>query len=452
MNIDYRTGDLLAADVEALVNAVNCVGVMGKGIALQFKEAFPDNFEVYSKACERKEVRPGEMFVTERFGSNPKYIVNFPTKRHWRARSRLADVESGLTALAEQILRRNIASIAMPALGCGNGGLQWPEVRCLIERVLGDLSTEVRILVFEPGEASAAKPRNRTTAAPEMTAGRAALVVLMDRHLSAQPEETQMLPEATVHELTYFLQAAGEPLQLAYSNSGGGPYAKGLCRVLRNMEGRWMSCRRNAREESGDLFRLMSGAARDAELHLAGQPDTRRRVDRVGFLMDGFETPLGVELLANVHWVAQGEPSASVGDVARRLHGGRFYRKAVEQAYLTLQSQGWLHKEEKSGQGEDMGSFKEAGMSLDVLSDRRGDPPPGDDSSVPININTATVDDLATLPRVGSKLAQAIVTYRADDGPFRAARDLTKVPGIGRGLYANLAPRITVGEYERRLI
>ena len=443
MNIDYRTGDLLAADAEALVNAVNCVGVMGKGIALQFKKAFPDNFRVYSKACARREVRPGEVFVTERYGDNPKYIINFPTKRHWRARSRLADVESGLTALADQILKRNIGSIAMPALGCGNGGLQWSEVRCLIERVLGGLSAEVRIVVFEPGEASAAKPGNPATAAPELTAGRAALVMLMDRHLAVQPEKAKTLPETTVHELTYFLQAAGEPLQLGYSNPGGGPYAAGLRRVLRNMEGLWISCRHDVREESGDLCGLKSDAVKDAELLLADQPDTRRRVARVGVLMDGFETPLGVALLANVHWVLRRDPSASVVDVMRRLHGGKFYRKAVEQAYLTLQDQGWLHDEERSGRGED----RDAAVGLDVLSEHHDAPPP-----IPININTATVDDLATLPRVGSKLAQAIVTYRAGDGPFRAAHDVTKVPGIGRGLYTNLAPRITVGEYERRLI
>ena len=121
MNIDYRTGYLLSADAEALVNTVNCVGVMGKGIALQFKKAFPDNFKNYSIACERKEVRPGEMFVTEQFAGSPRYIINFPTKRHWRARSRLSDVESGLAALADQTRKRDIRSIAMPAASVGLG-------------------------------------------------------------------------------------------------------------------------------------------------------------------------------------------------------------------------------------------------------------------------------------------------------------------------------------------
>ena len=229
MNIDYRSGDLLSADAEALVNTVNCVGVMGKGIALQFKKAFPDNFKDYTRACERKEVRPGEMFVTERLDDNPRYIINFPTKRHWRTRSRLSDVESGLTALADQIRRREIHSIAMPALGCGHGGLEWGEVRSLIERMLGGLSADVRIVVFEPEGAPDAKSVNRSVEVPKMTSGRAALVMLMDRYLSGQPGKTRTLPKATVHEFMYFLQAAGEPLKLGYSKRMEGPYAEGLC-------------------------------------------------------------------------------------------------------------------------------------------------------------------------------------------------------------------------------
>ena len=452
MNIDYRSGDLLSADAEALVNTVNCVGVMGKGIALQFKKAFPDNFKDYTRACERKEVRPGEMFVTERLDDNPRYIINFPTKRHWRARSRLSDVESGLTALADQIRRREIHSIAMPALGCGHGGLEWGEVRSLIERMLGGLSADVRIVVFEPEGAPDAKSVNRSVEVPKMTSGRAALVMLMDRYLSGQPGKTRTLPKATVHEFMYFLQAAGEPLKLGYSKRMEGPYAEGLCRVLRKMEGHWISGRRNARDEPGNLFTLIPGAVEDAEDFLADRPDTRGRVSRVGDLMDGFETPSGVELLANVHWVAHNERSASVGDVARHLRWERFYRKQVEQAYQILENLGWLHDEERLNReiGEEPVLPTEADVSPDMVSEHGGDRPPSDGSS--INVNTATVDDLETLPRVGGKLAQAIVTYRDGHGPFHAASDITRVPGIGNGLYKNIAPRITVGEYERRLI
>ena len=373
MNIDYRTGDLLAADAEALVNTVNCVGVMGKGIALQFKKAFPDNFKEYSIACERNEVQPGHMFVSDtgRLDGKPKYIINFPTKRHWRARSRLSDVEAGLADLAEQIRKQDIRSIAMPALGCGHGGLEWKKVRSLIERKLGDLSDEVRVVVFEPEEASDTTSMIRSIEAPDMTPGRAALVMLMEHYLSGQPEESRVLPEATAHELVYFLQVAGEPLQLDYSERNGTLCAEKLRRVLHKMEGHWISGRHNTEDESGNLLKLISGAVKDAESFLGNRPDTRGRVAKVGDLMDGFETPLGVKLLASVHWVACHGRSASVSDVTRRLRGREFYRKQIEQGYKTLKNQGWLQDEEGADRtiGEDPVPSTETKVSVDLISE-----------------------------------------------------------------------------------
>jgi O-acetyl-ADP-ribose deacetylase (regulator of RNase III) len=147
--IEYTTGNLLNSGAEALVNAVNCVGVAGRGIALQFRHAWPENFRAYAAACRRGQVRPGMLFVFETGRASPRYIVNFPTKRHWRDRSRIEDIEAGLQALAAEIRRRGIRSIAIPPLGCGLGGLAWSEVRPRIERALGGIAG-VRILVFEP--------------------------------------------------------------------------------------------------------------------------------------------------------------------------------------------------------------------------------------------------------------------------------------------------------------
>src|SRR5262245_56499440 len=148
--IEYQTGDILQADVEALVNAVNCVGVMGRGLALEFKKAYPKNFRVYEAACAREEVQPGRMFVFDTGRpTNPKFIINFPTKRHWRGSSRIEDIESGLQALAEEIRARHITSIALPALGSGLGGLDWRDVRPRIEKALGSLPG-VHVILFEP--------------------------------------------------------------------------------------------------------------------------------------------------------------------------------------------------------------------------------------------------------------------------------------------------------------
>lgn len=148
--IELATGDLLEADAEALVNAVNCVGVMGRGLALQFKQAYPYNFEHYARACARKELAPGRMIVVETGRTaNPRYIINFPTKRHWRHKSRIEDIESGMPALVAEIERLGIRSVALPALGCGLGGLAWADVHPLIERALGSVPN-VRVLLFAP--------------------------------------------------------------------------------------------------------------------------------------------------------------------------------------------------------------------------------------------------------------------------------------------------------------
>jgi O-acetyl-ADP-ribose deacetylase (regulator of RNase III) len=153
--IEVTQGDILQADAEALVNAVNCVGVMGRGLALQFRKAYPESFLVYKGACDRKELEPGKV-LTHACGrdTNPRYIIHFPTKTHWKGYSRLAYVEEGLTALVAEVERLSIRSIALPALGCGLGGLDWAEVRTLIETAFAG-HPYVRVLVYEPGDASA---------------------------------------------------------------------------------------------------------------------------------------------------------------------------------------------------------------------------------------------------------------------------------------------------------
>ena len=148
--IRYVQGDLLAADVDGLVNAVNCVGVMGKGLALQFKKAYPDNFKQYALACKAGEVKPGTMFiVSTNRTDNPKFIINFPTKRHWKDSSKIDDIKSGLVALVSDTKKLKITSLAVPPLGCGLGGLNWSDVKPLIEEAFSPLP-EVDVLLFEP--------------------------------------------------------------------------------------------------------------------------------------------------------------------------------------------------------------------------------------------------------------------------------------------------------------
>jgi len=148
--IEFKRGDILCEDVEALVNAVNCVGVMGRGLARQFKQAFAQNFTAYAEACQKGEVQPGKMFV-HRNGDllRPYYIVNFPTKRHWSRQSLIEDIDSGMKSLVGVIGEYNIRSIAIPPLGCGLGGLDWGQVKGIIEAPLKSLD-DVKVVIFEP--------------------------------------------------------------------------------------------------------------------------------------------------------------------------------------------------------------------------------------------------------------------------------------------------------------
>jgi len=300
--IKLVAGNLLKAEAEALVNTVNTVGVMGKGIALQFKQAYPDNYEEYRRACNHHEVRPGKMFVfaTDKL-VNPKYIINFPTKRHWKGKSRMEDIEAGLKALVEVVKEAGIHSIAVPPLGCGSGGLHWDEVKLLIEAAFRDLP-DVTVMLFKPEGAPEAEEMRVDTKKPAMTPGRAALFGLLERY--AMPGYRLTLLE--IQKLAYFLQAAGEPLRLNFVRGKYGPYAETLHHVLQRVEGHFI--RGYGDRSRNASIRLLPGATDEANAFLEDHNDTLQRLDRVGRLIEGFESPYGMELLATVHWLAHEDP------------------------------------------------------------------------------------------------------------------------------------------------
>jgi O-acetyl-ADP-ribose deacetylase (regulator of RNase III) len=211
--IEFKTGDILKEDAEALINTVNCVGVMGRGIALQFKNAFPENFKAYTKACKNNTVQPGRMFVFKTGSlTNPQYIINFPTKRHWREKSRMEDIETGLKSLVATIHEYNIRSIAIPPLGSGLGGLDWSIVKTRIQESLQALP-DVHVIIYEP--TGAPDKIVHSPNALNMTPGRAALVELINRYLNGLLDPFVTLLE--VHKLMYFMQEAGERLKLNYT-------------------------------------------------------------------------------------------------------------------------------------------------------------------------------------------------------------------------------------------
>ena len=343
--IEFKNGDIFKTDAEALVNSVNCVGVMGRGIALQFKNMYPENFKSYADACKRDEVQPGRMFVFETGQlSNPRYIINFPTKRHWHGKSRLEDIESGLESLVEEIRNRNIRSIAIPPLGSDLGKLKWHDVRPLMEAALRRL-TDVQVTVFEPGSTPADGRPNRSRDAPKMTAGRAALVVLMHSYLGGLLDPFVTLLE--VHKLMYFLQEAGQPLRLNYTKARYGPYAENLRHVIRAMEGHFISGYADGGDAPGKPLELVPGAVKDASEFLQSNPDTLARFNRVTALVEGFESPFGLELLATVHWVATELPKPDLGEVIGRTYAWnerkrQFSERQIGIAYRRLGELGWL--------------------------------------------------------------------------------------------------------------
>ncbi|MCY4109453.1 MAG: macro domain-containing protein [Chloroflexi bacterium] len=345
--VKFKTGNILAEDADALVNTVNCVGVMGRGIALQFKNAFPENFKAYAAACKRQEVQPGRMFVFEtRNLTNPRYIINFPTKRHWRGRSRMEDIDAGLKALQAVIRDKKIRSLALPPLGSGLGGLNWHVVRPRIEAALREFRN-LRVVVFEPRSAPEAGRVAKQTVAPGMTPGRASLVGLMDRYLGALLDPFVTLLE--LHKLMYFMKVGGEPSleRLRVVKGPYGPYAENLTHVLREMEGYFISGYRDGGDAPDKEVGLVPGAVSDRSRFLGEHADPNARFDRVADLVFGFESSFGLELLATVHWVITRESPGNLDEAISCVYGWnsrkkRFSARQIKVAADVLKTKGWI--------------------------------------------------------------------------------------------------------------
>jgi len=342
--IQDAKGNLLEADAEALVNTVNCVGFMGKGIALQFKQAWPENFAAYQRAVRVGDIVPGRMFVydTGRL-VNPRYIINFPTKRHWRGRSRIEDIRSGLGALIADVKRLGIRSIAVPPLGCGNGGLDWRVVRPLIVKAFESLP-EVSVLLHAPVGTPNPKRMPVRTSRPNMTAARALLVKLVHEYLTG----TYGLTLLEIQKLAYFLQISGEPLKLRFEGGHYGPYAANLNKVLERLEGHFIRGLGDDANPEREI-ELLPGAIDEADAFLSREHVPTERLDWVSRLINGFETPYGLELLSSVHWIAtHPAPGQGMREVIDAMHAWnerkrRLFRDDhMEVAWKHLHEQGAL--------------------------------------------------------------------------------------------------------------
>lgn len=303
--IRFTQGNLLESQAEALVNTVNTVGVMGKGIALMFKERFSANFLAYAAACKAKQVQTGKMFVTEVHElGGPRWIVNFPTKRHWKAPSELVWVKDGLQDLRRFLLEKSVKSIAIPPLGAGNGGLEWSEVREQIKLALEDL--DVEILVYEP--TSQYQNVAKRSGTEKLTPARALIAELVRRYWVLGMECSLL----EIQKLAWFMERAIErfslednPLKLEFKAHIYGPFTPKLNFVLDNLDGSYLHCDKRISDAS-PLDVIWFDDSRKDLVQAYLKTEARQysgALEYVGELIDGFESPFGMELLATVDWL-----------------------------------------------------------------------------------------------------------------------------------------------------
>ncbi|HOI51473.1 MAG TPA: macro domain-containing protein [Azonexus sp.] len=326
--ITFTQGNLLAARAEALVNTVNTVGVMGKGIALMFKERFDENFRRYAAACKAREVQTGKMFVTQVHElDGPRWIVNFPTKQHWRTPSRMEWIVEGLQDLKRFLIEQQVKSIAIPPLGAGNGGLEWAEVREQIEQSLGDL--DIDILVFEPTR----QYQNvaKRSGVEKLTPARALIAELVRRYWVLGMECSLL----EIQKLAWFLERSIErhnpgdnPLNLQFAPHKYGPYANRLDHLLNNLDGSYLhSEKRISDADPLDVIWFDDERKAFVQTYLKSEAKAyTQALESTAALIDGFESPFGMELLATVDWllaregVAPNVPALRAG--LRRWRGG----------------------------------------------------------------------------------------------------------------------------------
>jgi len=305
MSIKYTQGNLLEAQAQALVNTVNTVGVMGKGIALMFKDRFDENFRAYSAACKAKQVHTGKMFVTEANElDGPRWIINFPTKQHWKSPSKMEWIIEGLQDLRRFLIEHQVQSVAIPPLGAGNGGLDWADVKPHIEAVLQDLDTEV--LVYEP----TSKYQNvaKRAGVEKLTPARALIAELVRRYWVLGMECSLL----EIQKLAWFLERAIErvsaddnPLKMKFEPHIYGPYANRLDKLLNNLDGSYLHCDKRITDASPlDVIWFDDERKTYLQTYLNTEAKTYLpALEYTAQLIDGFESPFGMELLSTVDWL-----------------------------------------------------------------------------------------------------------------------------------------------------
>lgn len=332
----YITGNMLEADTEALVNTVNTVGVMGKGIALQFKERFPINFKIYANACKKGEVQVGKMLVVKENTINgEKIIINFPTKTEWFKKSQYSYIEEGLKDLARVIEDYNIRSIAIPPLGCGNGGLKWEKVKQLMDKYLGHFS-DVTIQIYEPNDA-VKKILQKEAVKKEvgLTAPRAMLLYALFKFEKLGEVATIF----SANKLAYFLQKSGEPMRLQFVPYKYGPYAQAIEKVLYALNGKYLTGMEQMKARAFEPLQLNYQTYDEVEKYINTNltSDQKQRLESVFTIIDGFETTLSLEILSSAHYLISENPKLTEDQLFEKIQDWNERKKnLVTKEYINI--------------------------------------------------------------------------------------------------------------------
>jgi O-acetyl-ADP-ribose deacetylase (regulator of RNase III) len=324
--IHYKIGNLLESDAEALVNTVNTVGVMGKGIALQFKNMFPNNFREYAKACQNNEVKVGKLLISEEDSllSGKKIIINFPTKTNWRLPSEFKYIESGLTDLVKEIKERKINSIAIPPLGAGNGGLDWSKVKPILEKYLSEVDCE--IYIYEPSQSIQEVLKKERV---KLTSARAMLLsVLYDL-----VKNGEFVSEFSAEKIAYFLQRFGgkDIFKLEFQPNFYGPYSGKVKHVLYYLNGSYIMGYSSKDKKPFEELGLIMEAETDVEAFLNSKENIqiKKITENTKNFLTGFYSPFGLELLSTIDFIRENQKVNTVEDIAERLENWSDRKKSM---------------------------------------------------------------------------------------------------------------------------
>lgn len=343
--IKYIKGDLLTAQTEAIVNTVNTVGVMGKGIALQFKERYPNNFHVYSHACKEKSIYPGKLLVVkDKYLNQDIIIINFPTKIEWFKKSQYSYIEEGLKALVQTIQDYGIKSIAIPPLGCGNGGLKWDNVKLLIEKYLTPISNQIDIYIYEPNnEIKKILMQQDSSKNIKLTPARALLLYAMF-YYEALGEKSCLF---VANKIAYFFQRLGEPSfkTLKFSAQYYGPYSVQVDHLVHALNGKYIKGLEQMTAKPFEEITLMYDTATEVSAYVRQSLDSiqRERLKNLIKLIDGFQSALALEVLASVDFIRKENPNINKQETIKKIKEWNqrkknlFSEKSISVAYDHLE-------------------------------------------------------------------------------------------------------------------